>query len=134
MGKFELQVSRWSDDARGELKRGVRRATGGLFDALSDNTPVRTGFLRGSWSVVYSPSNPPEGELDPSGTISKAAALKALQRYSPGDTIYVVNSAYYARWVEYGSSKFNVPFAPRLYATTVLQNARSIGEAAIRGL
>lgn len=131
---FEKQIKAWAEDTRVDLRKGARQATYGLFEALSDNTPVRTGFLRGSWQVNLNNATPEEGDYDPSGTMSKSAALSSLQQYSLGDTIYIMNSAHYARFVEYGSAKFNVPFTGRLFATTVLQNARSIGEAAIRGL
>lgn len=129
MGKFSRQIEAWTKQTRGDLEQGARDATYGLFNELSNNTPVRTGFLRGSWSANYSPSNPPEGDYDKTGVEGKRAALKALQKYEPGDTIYIINSAYYARFVEFGTQSIE----PRLFATTVLQNARSIGESAIRG-
>jgi len=130
MARFEDEVNNWVRDTQQEMQKGVRQATFGLFDALSDNTPVRTGFLRGSWQVNLNSSAAEEGEYDKSGTISKSAALDVLGDYRAGDTIYILNSAHYARFVEFGTQHIQ----PRLYATSVLQNARSIGEAAIRGL
>jgi HK97 gp10 family phage protein len=129
MARFEDEVNNWVRGTRQEMKKGVRQATFGLFEGLSDNTPVRTGFLRGSWQVNLNSSAAEEGEYDKSGTIGKSAALDVLGDYRVGDTIYILNSAYYARFVEFGTQHIQ----PRLFATSVLQNARSIGEAAIRG-
>jgi hypothetical protein len=103
MGKFSRQIDEWAKQTRGDLEQGARDATYGLFEALSDNTPVRTGYLRGSWSVNYTPSNPPEGDYDKTGAKGKRSALDVLQEYKTGDTIYIINSAYYARFVEFGT-------------------------------
>ncbi len=81
--------------ARGIFIQGV--------EMVVENTPVDSGFARGSWfgsvnsfSTEYIPNEDKQG----SDTVS--AAIEATDQYKLGDTMYLVSNAPYMEKLEYG--------------------------------
>lgn len=127
MRSFGRQVRDWVDKADRKQKDTTRDIGVALFDAFSDNTPVRTGFLRGSWYAAYSGYKNNDGDYDPTGVTTKEEARDVLRKFEDQKQFWIMNSAYYARFVEFGTSKMEA----RLYATTVARRARTIANGAI---
>ena len=99
-----------------KTKRTVETAfhevTQDVAEALIPATPVRTGFLRGSWfPSINTKDSTFEGTFDKSGAQTIARIALEIQTSKIGDVFYILNGANYAKFVEYGTSRM----APRAF-------------------
>jgi hypothetical protein len=67
------------------------------------NTPVKTGFLRGSWYCTLNAPSIAQKDGVISDPMSGIALM--LQSVRLGDIIYILNNANYAKFVNDGTSK-----------------------------
>ena len=95
-------------------------------------TPVRFGFLRGSWFSGL--NGPPDGvgSQDPSGGDTMAELNQVALTLTIGDIYYLVNTAVYAARMEYGffgKDKLgrNIHQEPRGFVRGVLARVNQIG-------
>lgn len=75
-----------------------------LGNKLVEATPVKYGFLRGSWhaAVNSEPEGGTSGVTDPGGAMANARITAAAASVQVGDIFYIVNTAAYAARLEYG--------------------------------
>lgn len=97
--EFKAALAEWADKVGAQadaLARQVCQETG--FRVVK-NTPIDTGFLRGSWQ-------PSIGEIMTSAkeavTDSVADVALVCTGIKAGDVFYMTNNAAYARRIEYG--------------------------------
>jgi len=87
--------------AKGDVQGFVSEFLQDLNNEMVFTTPVRLGFLRGSWFAGLNEVPTQAGSKDPSGAnVSELNAVVA--KFTIGDTYYLVNTAAYAARVEYG--------------------------------
>jgi hypothetical protein len=92
--QFAVDISRWIAKARSNLN-AVYEVTAELALAhVKSLTPVRTGFLRASWTISTGDSAEASG--------SGADALQELSRLKIGDRIVILNPAPYAMRINFG--------------------------------
>lgn len=110
---FAIDISNFCKKAENNLRRFQFRFAQNLFLHILQNHPVETGFLRSSWNVginkvdmtlqgvagtVGSPSAIPDGRI-------QVALLPVLQ--GGAYEVNFTNTANYAYFVEYGTSKMD---------------------------
>lgn len=94
-----------------------------LSSELMDNTPVITGFLRGSWyPSINTPGTAPAGIKDPGGQATLGRMALVFGTVRPGDVIYILNGANYAVHVEFGTSRMT----PRAMVARTVANVQNI--------
>lgn len=130
--RFRLDVSQWIAGAKEKGRAVVIETIQDLNEAIVARTPVKTGFLRGSWfaSIGAPPSAAGVAGRDP---IAQAAIVAA--GIKPGDVYYMGNVAGYARRLEYGfvgedSLGRTYDQAGRFWVRGVMNEASSIAMAA----
>lgn len=113
---------------QGEIER-VEQAVPLFIDEfiniLVDETPVRTGFLVGSYFGSWGqPDLAPVGEEDTSGqnSINRVSSAVRTQMGRMGQTFYITNTAPYAAYVEFGTQNFG----PRAYVRRAINRASTI--------
>ena len=100
---FKASIAAWKGKTRAQLEALGRRSAFRLVEDIVLDTPVHTGFLRGSWQPgLNEPPAPKAAGADPSGGVAMADAAASLQDLDIGMIFYFVNGAVYARRVEYG--------------------------------
>ncbi len=124
---FQVQFSQtqwdaWKTKANNNLRGFLVEFIQELNNAVVEATPVRTGFLRGSWFGAV--GTPPEDEEGSAGRTSVAEMNAAAVEMKPGETYYAVNTANYAAFVEYGTRRM----APRAYTRNAIARAREIAD------
>jgi hypothetical protein len=121
-----INFQRFAEQAGVELRTFMQEFGQDLAERLIVNTPVDTGFLRGSWTAAL--NRPPalgvSTREDKGGMHTVATMNLVLSTMSPGDTVYMVNGARYARHVEYGTSKM----AARGFVRKTVAQAPSIAQ------
>lgn len=91
------------------------------------NTPVDTGFLRGSWFISINRMGTGQGKADPTGQSTVAEMGIRIAAARPGDTLYFLNGANYARFVEYGTSRMQ----GQGFVRRTVANARNVANRTI---
>jgi hypothetical protein len=96
--QFNIDITKWVEKAKAAPMAVVRETIQMVNNEIVATTPVKTGFLRGSYAAAIN--------TVPAGTGSGGAATAALNAVAaqlrPGDTYVMGNTAAYARRVEYG--------------------------------
>ena len=135
--KMKIDFEALALNARVKIETFMHEFGQSLAEQAVTNTPVDTGFLRGSW---YARLNDPVGgtsaaQNDKSGAMTIAEINLVVGAMSAGDTVYLVNGAKYARFVEYGTSRMaprgfvrkTVAQAPRIAEETMMRIKRGFG-------
>lgn len=98
-------MSRWVEQAKVLPETFLIEFSNDMAKETVTSTPVDTGVLRGSWySSINDPSDGPNGRSDPSGSFSIGQISATVSGARLGDKIYLLNSASYARFVEFGTA------------------------------
>lgn len=92
--QFALDVRQWVSKAKGNVDAAYQATALLALARVKQLTPVRTGFLRASWTIVSSDSGKITGGEE--GAFAVVANLKA------GDEIAIVNPAPYAMRINFG--------------------------------
>jgi hypothetical protein len=149
--KVRVQIDDWVAKAKGLTRQFAIEVVQDINEAVVEATPIKTGFLRGSWYAGI--NNPPKGGSDGSGGVGSLNMVAS--QINLGDVYYAVNGANYAWFVEYGTAAHVIEpknkkvlhwvdngadvFAgrvhhpgtkPRAFVRTTLTRAQEIGEAA----
>lgn len=96
--QFSAQIAGIIEGYKDKMDKLVRTASYDLIELIVRQTPVKTGFLRGSWYVsIGSPESANPGSGNTVATIGAA-----LESAKAGDTIYFMNGAAYAMRLEFG--------------------------------
>lgn len=106
MGRFSLDLARWTDGVEARQDLVVRKVSLDLFSRIVLRSPVRTGRFRGNWQVTIGsvPDNTIEiNDVSGTATISKAASVSA--GIKAGMTIYLTNNLPYGPKLETGYSQ-----------------------------
>lgn len=105
-----------------KLETVAHEVTMDLAETAITRTPVDTGFLRGSWFVSVNDIGAFDGSPDKGGQQSVARVSVSIAGTKVGDTIYVLNGANYASYVENGNSRM----APRGFVKSTVNDAPQI--------
>ncbi len=130
---FEIDVEKWCKKAGDRADKFMRRFIQDVGEALVNATPVDTGFLRASWTVNIgaiseSLQNKPSGGTSYPASASLAQLSVGALRSKASDTVYIVNRASYAAYVEYGTAYIS----PRAFVRKTVARAPAIAENAMR--
>jgi hypothetical protein len=128
--QFSADMSQWRDKLGHKLDGLVRQSCQELSLRVVVDTPVDTGFLRGSWQPSIGAPASAGGTLDPGGAAAQSAVSLTTTGLKAGDTFFMINNAKYARFLEYGTSTIQ----PRLFVTTNVKRWRSIVNATAKAL
>lgn len=100
---FTKSIHDWVDKVGANADQLVKQVPQELAKEMIIATPVKTGFLRGSWyPSINNPEAKNDGAKDPSGGIAIAKIAVEANNAKVGDTFYLMNSAKYAMRVEFG--------------------------------
>jgi len=119
------------DDAQfeklnGKVKEFAVEVIQDINEAVVQATPVKTGFLRGSWWAALNAEADGQGSQDPSGGTAIARMNLTLADLKIGDVYNAQNGANYAVFIEFGTSKIR----PRAFVRGVLDRAQEFADAA----
>jgi hypothetical protein len=92
--QFVADVRAWVEKAKGNVDEAYQATAMLALARVKQLTPVKTGFLRASWTVVSGDSG--------SATGGEAGALGVIANLKAGDTIALVNPAPYAMRINFG--------------------------------
>lgn len=110
---FRIDLQKWANATQEKLDALVRQTCQEVAYNVVRDTPVDTGFLRGSWQPSIGKPEGAVGKTDPSGAIAAAEVSLVAAQMKAGERFFMINNAKYARFVEYGTSKM----APRYFVT-----------------
>jgi hypothetical protein len=131
ISRFTLDVSNWVGKAKRNIEAVHVITFGDASTEIVARTPLKTGFLRASWFA--SVNAPPQG---PAGSGNAYASVAAASgQFRLGDTLYLGNTAAYARRLEEGfvgvdSRGRYYNQSGRFWVRGVLANIQNIGNAA----
>ena len=108
--QFNATLGAWARKAGANLDALARQSAQQLADNVVRDTPVDTGFLRGSWQPSIGEPVDAEGKLDPSGAAAQAQIGLTIAGLKAGDRFFMLNNASYAVHLEYGTSKMSGRF------------------------
>ncbi len=120
--EFSLDISKFCKKAAENADKFVREFNQDLAKAVQMETPVKTGFLRGSWGASI-------GKPDTAAANGKNGMVAALvlRGVKAGDVVYHTNNAKYGAWVNFGTSRM----AGRHFIERTLARADSIARATL---
>jgi hypothetical protein len=134
-GQFKLDIAAWADKAKGRLREFAVEAIQDINEEVVRATPVKTGFLRGSWWASLNASVVNAGPADPSGASASSRMNASLIGLQLGDVYRANNGAAYAMRIEFGfvgtdslGRKYNQQ--PRAFVRGTLDRAPMIAQAA----
>lgn len=90
MVDFSVTVAAWVQRAKEQSDAAFRAVVMDALARVKELTPVKTGYLRSQWSVIFPGDQPTPNDLS------------AIDRAKAGDVLQVVNPVKYARRIEYG--------------------------------
>ena len=126
---FSLAIQDLIKQVKGKEELFVREFTKDLSTVLIKNTPVDTGrMISAWWPSVDVPMEGPEVMMsgaDRSGAPSIARVMAVTPTIAAGQTYYIINGQYYAKWVEHGTTRIS----PRLFARRVVAMAPAIASS-----
>lgn len=125
MADFKLDIDKFVEKAGGNLRRFTTEFVQDLNEEVVRATPVKTGFLRGSWWGSIGSPSPQGGAPDPAGAGSVARMNLVSAQLQGGEIYYAANGASYARYVEYGTDRM----APRAFVRGTVARAQQIADA-----
>ncbi len=99
------ELTRLAQDLSRQLQEAARESIRRLARDVIQDTPVRSGALRGAWRSGVNRAPAGVGRPDPSGRAPAGEAAAAAARLQWGDSFHLVNRLPYAQAVEHGSSR-----------------------------
>lgn len=100
---FKADLERWSKTVAGNLDALARQTCLQVSFNVVQDTPVDTGFLRGSWQPsIGDPAQRGQANLDPGGATVLGEIGLVCQGIKAGDVFWMWNNAAYALRVEFG--------------------------------
>ena len=124
--QFNLDIQKWVEKTKGRLDAFCSEFVQDINEEIVRATPVKTGFLRGSWWASIDAPDVQAGTPDPAGTTVVARLNLVALDFKPGTVYFAMNGAAYAGFVEYGTTKMT----PRAFVRGVVARAQDIAEAA----
>ena len=127
--QFTAQLDGLINRTKTRMEEVVKESVLRIGQTVVQRTPVQSGFLVGSWFVSIN-----NGEVDfvggedTTGANSQIRIASALEAYQLGNTVFILNSTYYAPFVEFGTVKM----APRSFVRSTAGDAPQIVNATIR--
>jgi hypothetical protein len=119
---------------KGRVKAFATEFVQDVGQAVVEATPVKTGFLRGSWWAKINGDAEGPGSPDPSGSIAVSRMALVAAELQLGDKYTMNNGAAYAARMEFGfvgtdslGRKYNQQ--PRAFVRSTIDNAETIAEA-----
>ncbi len=98
------ELARLAQEMSRQLQEVARESIRRLARDIVQDTPVRTGALRGAWRSGVNQAPAGLGRPDPGGRSPVREAAAAAARLQWGDRFRLVNRQPYAQAVEHGSS------------------------------
>lgn len=98
---FTVNVEQWVAKSRGRMRSFALEFIQDINQAVVEATPVKTGFLRGSWWATLGAGGEP-GPPDPSGSVSVSRMNLVAASLKLGDVYSAHNGAAYAARLEFG--------------------------------
>lgn len=132
--QFMVSIDRWTEKAKLAPMVVVKETVQTMNNEIVEGTPVKSGFLRGSYFAAL--NRIPFGQGSPGlGGASSAAINAVVGQIKPGDTYIMGNTASYSRRVELGfvgidSLGRRYIQRGRYFMRSVLARANLIAEAA----
>lgn len=103
---LKAQIAAFAQKNEARLDALGRQSVQELSQRVVVDTPLDTGFLRGSWQPsIGEPSMSHKGELDASGGLIAAKLASVIPQIKTGVIFYMMNNAAYARYVHHGTEK-----------------------------
>lgn len=121
--QFNISLAAWSNKFEGSMDALARQTSQQIALNVVNDTPVDTGFLRGSWQPAIGGSkfrNKPNG--DDGGAAVIADVMLTAAQMKAGQKFYMMNNANYAGFVEFGTSRMRA----RLFVTRNVKRAKSV--------
>lgn len=106
-GQFSRDLESFADRHQVMITLVVKKIVLDLFVRILKRTRVDTGYARGNWQVGV--GSFPTTEIDNKNkSTSPAPAMQALSSYEAREeqSVFVVNSCHYIRYLEYGTESF----------------------------
>ncbi|NAZ37150.1 hypothetical protein [Rubellimicrobium sp. CFH 75288] len=105
---FRASLAQWAHLTAEQTEAVARQVCFEAASRVVQNTPVDTGFLRGSWQPsIGAPLVKDEdlASVDPAGANAASQIALAVLQMKAGERFWMLNGCSYGRFVEYGTSK-----------------------------
>jgi hypothetical protein len=102
---FNASIDKWLGTVKTGLPALARQSIQTIAFNVVVDTPVLTGFLRGSWQPSIGANEPPlkpETDTDPQGALAMAEISLKIAGMPVGGKYWMINGAAYAMRIEYG--------------------------------
>jgi hypothetical protein len=119
---FNLKIRGWAKSTQEKLDALARQSVQQIAQNVVVDTPVDTGFLRGSWQPSLGKPIAATGSPDQSGAGALSSINLVVAGMKAGDTFYLVNNAKYGAFVEFGTSRM----AGRFFVTSNVKRASAV--------
>jgi hypothetical protein len=93
--QFAVDVRNWVEKANGNVDAAYQATAMLALARVKQLTPVRTGFMRASWTIV-------SGDSSAGMAGGEEGALETIANLKAGDAISLVNPAPYAMRINFG--------------------------------
>lgn len=103
---LRAQVDAFAKNVPERLDALARQAVQELSSRVVQDTPLDTGFLRGSWQPSIGQGDMShKGEADKSGAAIEAKLASIVPQIKAGQVFWMMNNAAYAGFVHWGTEK-----------------------------
>lgn len=109
---FGTQWKRAVDIVTKKSEQAAQESFIELFVNIVNDTPVKTGNLRGNWNVSVGGASQTESHiLDPTGEKARRAINYVIRnKWKSDQQLFFTNNAPYAELIEYGRSRVQAPY------------------------
>jgi HK97 gp10 family phage protein len=130
--QFNVKLEQWAKGFAGDMDALARQTSQQIALNVVKDTPVDTGFLRGSWQPAIGGEKFRDGKnvAEDGGAAVIADVMLTATQMRAGQKFYMMNNAKYAGFVEFGTSRMR----PRLFVTRNIKRARSVVSAIAKQL
>lgn len=126
LSQFSQVIERFVEKTKGKEKQFALEFIQDMNESVIESTPVKTGFLKGSWWASINDAATGPGVADQSGATTVARVNLSAAEMQIGDVYYMLNGANYAQFVEYGTARM----APRAFVRGTIDQAQQFASEA----
>jgi hypothetical protein len=102
---LKAQIAAFAQKNEARFDALARQSVQALAHGVVEDTPLDTGFLRGSWQPsIGEPSMTHKGEMDASGGLITAKLASIIPQIKTGVIFHMMNNAAYAGYVHDGTT------------------------------
>lgn len=106
-GSFSLQLDQFKQNTMASIEQTITDVVIQIGESIVNLTAVDTGALKANWHITFDRPDTDQfiGEFDKEGSTVIAQMVAAMNDFTPGQTVYILNNLPYAIPIEFGHSQ-----------------------------